>query len=68
MARSVVKKDPGESLLFASVLCEHQEHDAEATILLTAAEATKGHSLFHGLFDTLQILHGGGIRNQSQHE
>jgi len=55
-ARQASRKDPGEALLFAAVLCEHGEHAEEAEVLMAAAESAEGHSLFHGLSEPLQKL------------
>lgn len=56
-ARAVVERDPAETVLFASVMCERGDHAAEATVLLAGSGAAKGHSLFHGLSKTLETLH-----------
>jgi hypothetical protein len=56
-ARAVAQRDPVETTLFASVLCEHGDHAGEASVLLAGARAAKGHSLFHGLSKPLETLH-----------
>lgn len=63
-ARVVVHRDPGEALLFASALCEHSEHGEEASVLLVAAQAARGHSLFNGLSQPLENLHRQALAGQ----
>jgi hypothetical protein len=56
-ARAAVLRDPAETPLFASVMCEHGDHGAEASVLLAGSGASKGHSLFHALCKPLETLH-----------